>query len=71
MILNELRRVGLHATKLARATCQTIRLKLLKIGAQVRVSVRRVNVSFATGYPYQELFIQSLARLRKEYHLQC
>jgi hypothetical protein len=70
VILNELRRVGLRATKLARATCETIRLKLLKIGAQVRVSVRRVNVSFATGYPYQELFIQTLAELRQEYHLQ-
>ena len=67
VIVNELRRVGLRGTKLARATCQTMLLKLLKIGAQVRVSVRRVEVSLASGYPYRELFIQILANLRRKY----
>ena len=70
VFMNELRRVGLRGTKLAQATCQTMRLKLLKIGAQVRVSVRRVKVSFASGYPDQELFIQILDNLRKKYLLQ-
>jgi len=70
VIMNELRRIGLRGTKLAHATCQTMRLKLLKIGAQVRVSVRRVKVSFASGYPDQELFIQILDNLRREYLLQ-
>ena len=70
VFMNELRRVGLRGTKFAQATCQTMRLKLLKIGAQVRVSVRRVKVSFASGYPDQELFIQILENLRKKYLLQ-
>ena len=70
VILNELHRVGLRGTKFARATCQSVRLKLLKIGAQVRVSVRRVEVSLSSGYPYRELFIQILANLRREYRLQ-
>ena len=70
VIMSELPGVVLRGTKLARATCQSIRLKLLKIGAQVRVSVRRVEVSLSSGYPYRELFIQILANLRREYRLQ-
>ena len=48
VILNELRSVGLRRTRMAEATCQSIRLKLLKIGAHVRVSVRRVVFSMAS-----------------------
>jgi hypothetical protein len=48
-----LRRIGLAATQFARATCGTIRLKLLKIGALVRLSVRRVKIAMASGHPYQ------------------
>ncbi len=70
-ILNELRQVGLPGTKLSQATCATIRLKLLKIGAQVRVSVRRVSLSMASGYPYQDLFCTVLSNLQRAYHLQC
>ena len=55
-LINELRRVGLAETEMAQAQCQTIRLKLFKIGAQIKISVRRVMVSLASGYPYQELF---------------
>jgi len=40
----------------AQATCGTIRLKLLKLGAQVKVSVRRIRVSFASAFPYQDVF---------------
>lgn len=51
-----LRRLGLSGTPLARSRCDTIRLKLLKIGAAVRVSVRRVWIALASSYPRQELF---------------
>jgi len=63
-LLNALRRVGLTGTKLARARCDTIRLKLLKIGAAVRVSVRRVYISMASSYPLQGLFRRVLRRVQ-------
>ncbi len=69
-ILNELRSVGLRGTKLSQATCETIRLKLLKIGAQVKVSVRRVFVSMASGHPSQEIFSTVLFNLQRRYRLQ-
>lgn len=71
VIMNELRAVGLQGTAMARAGCESIRLKLLKIGAQVRVSVRRVCLNLSSGYPYQELFVEVLGNLRKESRLQC
>jgi hypothetical protein len=52
-LLEALRRIGLRHTQLAAATCGTIRLKLLKIGAQVRISVRRIKVAMASACPYQ------------------
>jgi len=57
-LMQSLRRLGLKGTKLAKAQCGTIRLKLLKIGAQVRVTVRKVWVSLSESYPYQRLFRQ-------------
>ena len=57
VVMSEFRRRALHGTELANATCQTIRLKLFKVGALVRVSVRRVLVSMSTGYPYRELYL--------------
>jgi len=62
VIMNELRRRALQSTEFSPATCETIRLKLLKIGAQVKVSVRRVYVSLASGYPYQEAYCKSSLR---------
>jgi hypothetical protein len=59
-----LRRLELKGTELARAQCGSIRLKLLKIGAQARISVRRVWVSFSESYPYTELFRKVLHNLR-------
>lgn len=56
VLVSGLRRLGLSGTKMARSRCDTIRLKLLKIGALVRVSTRRVWVSLAGGYPLKELF---------------
>ena len=55
-LLQGLRRLGLAGTEMAQVQCQTIRLKLLKIGAQIRVTVRRVALSMASGYPLQEMF---------------
>jgi hypothetical protein len=53
VLLEALRRIGLRHTQFASATCGTIRLKLLKIGAQVRRSVRRIKVAMASACPYQ------------------
>jgi len=64
VLLCAVRRLGLQGTELARAQCGTIRLKLLKIGAQVRISVRRVRVSFSESFPGAELFRQALRNLR-------
>jgi hypothetical protein len=62
--MEALRRLGLAGTEWARAQCDTLRCKLLKIGAQIRVTVRRVWISLAGGYPYAELFAQVYAQLR-------
>jgi len=53
VLLEGVRRIGLKTTKLADATCGSIRLKLLKIGALVRISVRRVKVAMASSHPRQ------------------
>jgi hypothetical protein len=63
LLMNQLRRVGLSGTELAKAACGTIRLKLLKIGALVRVSVRRVWVSLSSAYPGRALFAGVAERL--------
>jgi Transposase DDE domain group 1 len=63
-LMEALRRLGLKGTELAKAQCSTIRLKLLKIGALIRITVRRVWVSMAGGYAYAELFAQAWTRLR-------
>jgi hypothetical protein len=67
VLLEALRRLGLAGTELAEAQCQTIRLKLLKVGALVRVTVRKVWVKLSSGSPYAEVFRRvhaNLARLR-------
>jgi len=64
VLICALRRLGLAHTRLAQATCGTIRLKLLKIGAQVRVSVRRIKVAMASACPYAQEFVQAHARIR-------
>jgi hypothetical protein len=63
VLLESLRRLGLSGTKMAEAQCQRVRLKLLKIGAWVRVTVRKVWVSLASSCPYAEVFRQVHARL--------
>ena len=64
-LLNALRRLGLEGTEMAEAQCQTIRLKLLKIGALVRVTVRKVWVHLASSCPYAEVFRRVHARLSR------
>ena len=64
VLMQALRRLGLAGTELAQAQCDTLRLKLLKIGAQMRVTVRRVWISLAEGYAYAALFAQVWAQLR-------
>jgi hypothetical protein len=63
-LMNALRRLGLKGTKLARARCDTIRLRLLKIGAQIKVTVRKVWVCLSESYPHRELFKQVYTNLR-------
>lgn len=63
-LLQALRRLGLRGTDLAQAQCSTIRLKLLKIGALIRISVRRVYLLLASGYPHQELFARIYRQLQ-------
>lgn len=58
-----LRRIALQQTQFAKATCGTIRLKLLKIGALVRTSVRRITFAMASSYPYQRDFARAHAEL--------
>ena len=53
VLLEALRRLGLQATAPANATCGSIRLKLLKIGALVRISVRRVRIAMASAHPWR------------------
>jgi hypothetical protein len=64
LLMEALRRLGLKQTELAEAQCVTIRLKLLKIGAQIRITVRKEWVSLAGGYPCEELFAQVYTQLR-------
>ena len=64
VLLCALRRIGLAHTQFAEATCGTIRLKLLKLGALVRVSVRRIKIAMASACPWQDEFALAHARLR-------
>lgn len=58
-----LRRIGLAKTRLARASCATIRLKLFKIGALVSVSVRRIRLAMNSACPFQREWALTYARL--------
>ena len=64
VLICALRRIGLRHTPFAEATCGTIRLKLLKIGALVRISVRRVKFAMASGCPWQAEWALAHARLQ-------
>lgn len=63
VLLCALRRIGLAHTGFATATCGTLRIALLKIGALVRRSVRRITLAMASGHPFQNEFALAHARL--------
>jgi hypothetical protein len=59
VLLCALRRIGLQQTRFAKASCGSIRLALLKIGALVTTSVRRIKFAMASGCPNQDVFRQA------------
>ncbi len=65
MLMSALRKHGLAATTMARAQCSSIRQKLLKIGACIKISVRRIFISLASGCPYAEIFARVWSNLRR------
>jgi hypothetical protein len=65
LLMQAVRRLALKGTEMEKAQCGTIRLKLLKIGAQVKITVRKVWVSLAEGCPYQDIFLRAHANLRR------
>ncbi len=68
-LMNELRRTALVGTVLERAQTATIRTRLLKIGALIYVSVRRVRIKFSSVFPLQQLFRQALEQLYAMYRV--
>jgi hypothetical protein len=65
VLIDELRRWGLEGTRLETAYASTVRLKLLKIGARVRVTTRKVWVSLSSSCPYQDLFATAWSQLQR------
>jgi Transposase DDE domain group 1 len=65
VLIDALRRIGLAGSQFADATCGTIRLKLLKFAALVRLSVRRLKVAMASVFPYQEEYRSAYVLLGK------
>lgn len=64
VLVDTMREVGLRGTRMARAQCGTIRQRLLKIGARVKISVRRIWLSTASAHPCQDIFIAVYNNLR-------
>ena len=64
LLVSALRRIGLKGTSLEKAQCDTIRLKLFKVGAQIRVTVRKVWIKMAAGYPLAHAFEQALNNIK-------
>ena len=67
VLVDTLRRVGLRFTQFADAAVATIRLKLLKLGAQVRTSVRRLHFALAAGCPNKDEFALAHLYLRRAF----
>jgi hypothetical protein len=70
VLVSTLRRTALRATRMAKATCGSIRLKLFKVGAQIKLSVRRFFIHLAGACPYQDVFIQAWQNLL-QHPLRC
>lgn len=64
MLLHALRRLGLQGTVLEHAQATTIRLKLLKLGARIRITARKVWLSPAESFPLRTVFQQAWLQLR-------
>lgn len=67
VLMEYIRRTALADTELARAQCDTIRLKLFKIGGRIIRSVRRIVIHLATGYPYRSVFTRAASLLLRSY----
>ena len=67
VLLNELRRIALRHTRFADGTCGSIRLKLLKTGALVRRSVRRIKFAMASGFPCHNEFALAYVYLERAF----
>ena len=65
IVMRALRDFGLRETELAQAQCDTIRVKLLKIGATIQVSVRRVVLAMSEAFPFQTIFQRAWENLRQ------
>ncbi len=63
VLVEVIRLLGMRGTAQPRLQCGTIRLRLLKIGALIRITTRRIHISLSSGHPWQALFDQVLARL--------
>ena len=63
-LVEALRRLALKGTEWAEAQVDTIRLKLFKIGAIVRISVRRVLLQMSSTYPWKNIFVHAFHALR-------
>ncbi len=63
LLVSTIRRLGLAGTKAARLTCGTIRKNLLKVGARVRVTARRIWIELSSAYPRKELFMKAWGEL--------
>jgi hypothetical protein len=64
VLVSAIRRIALKGTRMSNATCGTIRLKLFKIGARIKVSVRRFIIHMASACPYQDVFTQALQNIQ-------
>ncbi len=71
LLVQALRRLGLKGTEMARAQCGTIRLKLLKIGAQIRITARKIWVAMASACPFASVFEQAYRNLQTLPPLRC
>jgi len=63
LLMSALRRLGLKETDLAQAQCDTIRLKLFKIGARITITARKIWVSLSSSYPWADLFARVCSNL--------
>ena len=65
VLMNAIRILGLSGTVMESAQCPTIRTKLLKFGAQIRVTARKIWISWVENYPFSRLFLQVLGNIMK------